>query len=68
MGVLVTFLADPRTLPAALALLAALTALIKAEAARIDARNAIKRSGGSRQTPPDLAIPPPGQPERRKPP
>lgn len=59
-------LSDPRTLPALLALAAALTALVRSETARLDAANALRRSGGRRRTPPAISRPPAGQQERRQ--
>lgn len=58
---------DPRILPALIALIAALTALLRAETARQDARTAISRTGGRRRTPPSASHPAPGQQDRRKP-
>ncbi len=57
-------LADPRTIPVLIALISALTALVRAEAARVDAATALKRTGGRRAGGP--SAPPPGQQERRK--
>jgi hypothetical protein len=64
MSIIITLLADPRTLPAALALAAALAAWLRADTARIDAKNALRRTGGRRADP--TPTPPPGTPERRK--
>lgn len=59
-------LSDPRVVTAIIALIVAATSLARAETARIDAENAIKRTGGRRRTPPSAAIPPPGATERRE--
>lgn len=65
MATLTSIFSDPRSVPALIALTVALASLARAEAARIDAANAIKRAGGRRQTPSQSAKPAPGQPERR---
>jgi hypothetical protein len=57
-------LADPAVLGAAIAMVAALSALVRAEAARIDAVTALTRLGGRRKA--DTGAPV-GTPERRRP-
>lgn len=61
MEQLAAALADPRTLPALLALVSAIAALIRAETARRDAANALARLGGRRKgDAKSLPPPPPG--------
>jgi hypothetical protein len=60
-------LLDPRAVAAIIALLTALAALARAEAARVAAGIALRRTGGRRQTPAASAAPPVGQPDRRVP-
>jgi hypothetical protein len=63
MDTLTRILVDPRTLPALVAFVAAATALLRAETARIDAANALARAGGKRNV---TLGPPAGSPERRR--
>lgn len=67
MSIITAWASDPRTYPALLGLIVALTAALRANAAATDAHHALKRLGGRRTTPQNGTNPPPGQQERRKP-
>lgn len=66
MDALGRLLDDPRTVPAAIALIVAGTAFLRAETARAEARIALMRQGGRRRPSGGAAVPPSGTPERRK--
>lgn len=60
-------LSNPLAVAALIAVATAIAALARAEAAKITADIALRRTGGPRRTPPAASSPPPSRPNRRKP-